>query len=105
MTGAGTTESDAPRTAQPGSLNVQAMRAFLYSINEQLPHFVIYDHPSDWPDFYVARLWMTRPAPIPSTVTILETDLDRLRTTMEALGLVHLSRCPADDAVILETWI
>jgi hypothetical protein len=92
-------------TAVPGTLDIPGTRAHLYALRDQLPMFVMYDHPSDHPDFYVARLHLTFPEPQPTGLAILDRDLERLQETMEALGLVKLMRQPGDDPVILETWI
>lgn len=67
-----------------------------------LPIWVVYDHPVDWPDWYVAREWVGME---PSASVILERDLDRLRAQLEAKGLVKLMRNEEDDPAILETWL
>lgn len=67
-----------------------------------LPVWVVYDHPSDCPDYYVARLWQGETA---TGVAIIDRDLERLRDTLEEMGLVHLDRMEGDDPVILETWL
>ena len=94
------------RQAVEGSLSIPNARFYLSSLRDRLPMFVITDHPTDWPDFYVARLHLTLPDGdqlLP--FVIMDRSLERLQTTMEALGLVKLMRDPADDPVILETWI
>jgi hypothetical protein len=67
-----------------------------------LPIWVVYDHPSDLPDHYVARLWRGAQT---TSVAIIDTDLERLRETLERMGLVHLDRMEGDDPAILETWL
>jgi len=64
--------------------------------------WTIYDHPSDWPNFYVARKWIGEE---PMNVVLLDADLDRLRETLARKGLVKLMRNEGDDPVILETWL
>lgn len=91
--------------AVAGSLDVQGLAAWLHASRDRLPMFTVYDHPTDWPDFYVARLWFTLPAAEATDLTIMDRDLDRIRVTLEALGLVQLARQDADDPKILETWI
>ena len=64
--------------------------------------WVVYDHPRDQPDYYVARLWRGE---TPTDMALIDADLERLRDTLEQMGLVHLDRMEGDDPVILETWI
>ena len=64
--------------------------------------WVVYDHPSNWPDWYVARCWKGE---TPTGDMMLNRDLDDLRDALEQKGLVHLDRMEGDDPVILETWI
>lgn len=89
----------------PGSLNVRQMRAYLASLSDRMPMFTITDHPADFPDFYVARLSLTLPRPAVLDVAIMDESLERLRVTMEALGLTRLERSPQDDPVVVETWL
>lgn len=88
-----------------GALDIQATRQWLWVVREHLPMFTITDHPTDWPDFYVARMHFTLPEPRPSDFVIMDRDLERLQETMQALGLVKLMRSPGDDPVVLETWL
>lgn len=67
--------------------------------------FTIYDHPKDYPDFFVVRQW--------------EADANgcrpkawfRIGKTIEAVreylpfGVTLIGRDPSDDPVIAETWI
>lgn len=64
--------------------------------------WVVYDHPADLPDYYVARLWIGERA---SEVALLSPNLMALREVLTAKGLVHLDRTDADDPAILETWL
>jgi hypothetical protein len=68
----------------------------------QLAIWVVYDHPRDWPNYFVARQWLGETA---TGNMILHTDLEQLRDMLEGLGLVHLDRMEGDDPVILETWL
>jgi hypothetical protein len=72
-----------------------------------LPMWVVYDHPKDWPEFYVARKWMTGGSPdgTPTDHVIMDRDLENLRRTLWRLHLVKLDRMEGDNPVILETWI
>ena len=68
--------------------------------------WTIYDHPKDFPEFFVVR---------PHRVMadgIVEAgegyacpDIEVLREHMRQMGLVCLDRHPTDDPVIVETWI
>jgi hypothetical protein len=67
--------------------------------------WVIYDHPRDFPDRFVARKHHVVPGASGPTLEILTADtLDDLRAKLPA-GLVLLSRHPMDDPVIVETWL
>lgn len=63
--------------------------------------WVIYDHPEDYPDKFVARCWEG------------ETPTDRIFTadTVKEIrelippDLYRLDRDPSDDPVVLEVWI
>lgn len=71
-------------------------------MSDGLPIWVVYDHPSDWPTYFVARQWVGETA---TGNMMMDTDLERLRDKLEGLGLVHLDRMDGDDPVILETWL
>jgi hypothetical protein len=72
---------------------------------ERLPIWVVYDHPSDWPQFYVARLHYALPRPEPTGSVLMYRDLDPLREVLADMGCTKLDRFPEDDPAILETWI
>ena len=91
--------------AVAGSLHVADTRHDLWTLRDRLPMFVITDHPSDWPEFFVARLFLTLPQLELQQMAIMDHSLERLQETMQALGLVKLMRSPGDDPVILETWL
>jgi hypothetical protein len=81
------------------------MRQYLYSLRERLPMWTVYDHPTDYPDVYVARLWLSLPEPVALPMTLACPELDPLREELANLGLTSLHRQPGDDPAILETWI
>lgn len=68
--------------------------------------WTIYDHPSDYPEHFVAREFLIVPGgarPTPSVM--VSTDLEWLRTTLLVdFGMVSLARSPEDDPTIVETW-
>lgn len=67
-----------------------------------LPIWVVYDHPLDWPDHYVARLWVGER---PTGDMVLTFSLDALREHLADQGFVRLDRNKEDDPVIVETWL
>ena len=92
--------------ARPGRYDdIDTIRQKLWDLRDQLPHLVVYDHPDDQPDHYIARLWTTRPELACHDFMFGFTDIDRLRQYMELLGLTHLARSPADPPHIMETWL
>lgn len=68
----------------------------------RLSIWVVYDHPADWPEYYVAREWI---GDQPGNMVTLDRNLDRLRERLQRLGLVRLERMPEDEPHILETWL
>lgn len=67
-----------------------------------LPIWVVYDHPTDLPDHFVARLWVGE-EPTPNLV--MAKDLELVREALLDMGLTRLDRRPEDDPKILETWL
>lgn len=78
---------------------------YLYGVREQLPLFTLYDHPADYPDVYIARLWLTLPEARPTDYAMTCESVEPIREQMINLGLTRLERAPEDDPSILETWI
>jgi len=71
-----------------------------------LSMWTIYDHPSDLPEYFVARQWLTAPdAPVATSLVIKSITLERLREILSAQGLVCMPRAPNDDPGIVETWL
>lgn len=71
-----------------------------------LPLWVVYDHPKDFPDQYVARQHVVGIAgQQPTDRTMAHADIESIRTALRNLGLVRLNRHPTDDPVILEVWL
>ena len=67
-----------------------------------LPIWVVYDHPKDFPNNYVARLWIGEKL---TGDMMIAPDIDMLRDELERRGLVKLMPQEGDDPVILETWL
>lgn len=69
--------------------------------------FTIYDSPTDHPGRFVVRGFTLRrghevPDPLPWAVC---DTLDEARASLPDVGLVALSRDPADPPAIVETWL
>lgn len=64
--------------------------------------WVIYDHPTDYPDDFVARRFAYDR---PTDDVKLARNVMELRADMMALGLSCITRSSNDDAKILETWL
>lgn len=76
--------------------------------NATLDMWTIYDHPTDYPDEYVARRWIVMSGGgFHGTGEVLrERSLAQLRDIMR--GAFHLTCIPrheVDDPVIVETWL
>jgi hypothetical protein len=70
-----------------------------------LPMWVVYDHPSDYPQQYVARQHIIGVAGQRPTGRMMAGTLDSIRAALANLDLVCLARSEADDPVIVETWL
>lgn len=64
--------------------------------------WVVYDHPRDFPDVFVARRFENER---PTENILIALDIDILRRQFATCGLVRLARADSDDPVIVETWI
>lgn len=69
--------------------------------------WTIYDHPADYPEYFVARKWLiwnTTGEVEMTDEVLLNADLEALRKLLP-YGLYRLSRTPKDDPCIVEVWI
>jgi len=89
----------------PEKDRLATIRGLVWDNRARMPSFVIYDHPKDFPDHFVARLWWGLPECVGTAFTIRSTEIDTLRDLMESAGLVKLSPNEGDDPIILETWL
>jgi hypothetical protein len=64
--------------------------------------WTVYDHPKDFPDLYVARLFIND---TPTAKTMKNADLDAIRRQLRNKGFTRLPRQEADDPVIVECWL
>lgn len=71
-----------------------------------LPLWVVYDHPTDYPDHYVARQHLVGPeGQKPTDRMMAHPELGPIRVALENMGLICVVRNPEDDPVIVETWL
>jgi hypothetical protein len=71
----------------------------------QLLIWSIYDHPADYPDWFVARPTIVRPktsGPIP--MHLIAHDLEKLRAMLPD-GLTRLTPAVWDDPQVIEVWV
>jgi len=67
------------------------------------PMWTIYDHPRDYPDRYVVRVWYGLMPVAPAFS--FDSLSDARDFIAETGGCVNLGRAPRDDPCIIETWI
>jgi len=70
-----------------------------------LEMWVIYDGPLDYPESFVARLWLIEAGKVTMTDNVmLAPTLDAIRKALP-MGLVNVGRFDGDDPKIMETWL
>jgi hypothetical protein len=77
------------------------------NVDDVLPLYVVYDHPADYPDYYIVRVHYAQrdgSIRVNSKANAFK-ELSRARAWCAQLGLICLARHPLDDPVIVETWI
>ncbi len=66
--------------------------------------WTVYDHPSDHPNYFVARKWLIgRTEPEATDEILLDIDLDSLRRRIPP-WLYCMPRQEGDDSKIVEVW-
>jgi hypothetical protein len=65
--------------------------------------WAIYDHPADFPDYFVARMYR---GSLPTDAVIYSPDLQSVRNIIQQLlpGSICFARSASDAPCILETW-
>ena len=87
--------------ANPNDVVVKDFLSIANELKIRLPIIVIYKHPSDYPDHYVARLWdVDRPTKYMSLAYTLE----GARKSIPARSS-KFNRQAGDVPTIVETWI
>jgi hypothetical protein len=71
---------------------------------ECMPLFTIYDRPSDYPDGFIARMFLTGRIEIPTLITVLGS-LEEIQEKLEEVGLTKMARAEHDDPKIVECWV
>jgi hypothetical protein len=71
-----------------------------------MSNWVVYDHPRDYPNYYVLRRWdiLRGVGGVPTSEVYLAETLDDIRDFVPQ-GCTPLHREAADDASIVEVWI
>lgn len=67
----------------------------------RIPLICIYDHPKDYPDKFIARLW---DCDIPTNIMATADTLEELRAKIPS-SMVRMDRHPKDDPCVVEVWI
>lgn len=66
----------------------------------KMPFIVLYDHPKDYSNSFVARLFDTDK---PTNIVIIGEDLDKLRSKIPR-GMIKFDRANEDDKSIIESY-
>lgn len=76
-------------------------------MTEPLAMWIVYDHPSDHPDCYIARVHeIYSDGAVPTGETFEARDLETIRAFLrDQLGLVCIARDAHDDPVVVESWL
>ena len=70
--------------------------------------WVVYDHPTDYPDDYVARKFTVTHKDDKGTPTdeiLVSKRLEDIREVMRFKRLIAIARFTVDDPKIIETWL
>ena len=70
-----------------------------------LQMWTIYDHPSDFPDYFVARVCLNGIPRDHHHTFETEEELEEMREKFRQRGMVRIERHPTDDPVIMEVWL
>ena len=75
-------------------------------MNNGLTIWVIYDHPKDYPESFVARKFVYIDNELkPTSKTLKDVDIDNIRKKLRGKSFTPLPRLKNDDQKIVETWI
>jgi len=75
-------------------------------VSDVLPMWVVYDHPSDYPAHFTARLHeISSGVHLVTDQVLTSATLEPLREQLAQRGLICITRNEEDDPVIVETWL
>lgn len=76
-------------------------------VHKPLEMWTVYKHPRDFPNGYLARLWIAAGdgSLIATVRTITANELAPIRRALAQKGLYCLHRSPGDEPQIVETWL
>lgn len=74
-------------------------------MSDKLAIWTVYDHPSDYPNAFVAHLSEVDATGAVSGFAIFSENLDELRAALASQGLIKLTRSQEDDPKIIEVWL
>ena len=67
-------------------------------------YYIIYKHPSDYPNYYVVRQYGVKDSRTYSLASSLWNTLEQARKSIP-VDAIRIERDPTDDPVIVESWI
>jgi hypothetical protein len=69
--------------------------------------WVVYDHPRDFPDYFIAREWLVDGSGERATASTIQSKrLETIRETLCAqMGKVCIGRSSRDEPKIIEVWL
>lgn len=74
-------------------------------MSDVLRLYTIYDHPADYPEGFVVRMFEALAGQVTEKELLGQTPTLEAARELIPPGLFNLGREPADDPVIVETWI
>jgi hypothetical protein len=74
-------------------------------VSDDLPMWTVFERPDDYPDGFIARLFLVRHSVVRATTTVVFGDtLDDVRAQLPP-DLYNLGRQAGDKPSVVETWI
>jgi hypothetical protein len=74
-------------------------------MSKEFSIWTVYEHPLDYPDYYVARRFEYDGGTAPTDEILRSLSLDALRDELADMGLTCIQRNPEDEPHIVECWI
>lgn len=73
--------------------------------SELMPLITVYDHPKDYPEHFIARIWHIGDGKVfPTDMVMIAETIEEIRAGIPA-RFTRLNRDAHDDETIMETWI